>query len=150
MLNRAVVSLTILGALSLSDLALGRMLWPERDGRAVFLNPRRFGQQNPPMLNNLSSACPSGTGVCADLAGQAISTLIATSGECTQQDMADQIISELRFLVKYVFSLTSRQDASRQFDAETQKNMIALAVQFRQVEKNTPPVYFANGGPKDY
>lgn len=150
MLSRAVISLIILGVLSLSDLALGRMLWPERDGRAVFLNPRRFGQQNPQMLTTLSNACPSGTGVCADLAGSAISTLLVNAPECSQQDMADQIISELRFLVKYVFSLTSRPDASRQFDAETQKNMIALAVQFRQVEKNTSPVCYANGGPKPY
>ena len=150
MLNRAVISLTILGALSLSDLALGRMIWPERDGRAIFLNPRRFGQQNPQVLTTLGSACPSGTGVCANLAGSAVSTLLANAPECSQQDMADQIISELRFLVKYVFSLTSRPDASRQFDAETQKKMIALAVQFRQVEKNSPPVCFANGGPKVY
>jgi hypothetical protein len=33
-------------------------------------------------------------------------------------------------------------DASRQFDAATQANMVAIAQEFRQTEKNTPPVSF--------
>jgi hypothetical protein len=36
--------------------------------------------------------------------------------------------------------LTSQLDASRQFDAATQANMISLAKQLRQVEKNSAPV----------
>jgi hypothetical protein len=140
MLNKAVISLTLLGALSLSDLALGRMHWPEREGRAVFLNPRRFGQQNPPITQEFSQACPSGTGTCAQLGGSAISTLLANAGSCTQQDAADGMISELLLPVEYIFSLTSRLDAAKQFDAATQQKMINLAVQFRQAEKNTPPV----------
>lgn len=35
-------------------------------------------------------------------------------------------------------------DASRQFDATTQANMIALAKEYRQAEKNTPLVGFPN------
>ena len=31
-------------------------------------------------------------------------------------------------------------DASRQFDAVTQANMFALAIEYRHAEKNTPPV----------
>ena len=31
-------------------------------------------------------------------------------------------------------------DAAQQFDAATKANMIALAVEYRQAEKNTPPV----------
>ena len=38
--------------------------------------------------------------------------------------------------------LTGQLDASRQFDAATQANIISLAKQFRQAEKNTPPVGF--------
>jgi hypothetical protein len=147
MLNGAVLSLTILGALSLSDLTLGRMLWAERDGRAVRLDPRRFDQQNPAFLTQLGSACPGQ--VCGVLAGQAVTPLLATQPECSQQDVADQIIGELRLLVKFVFSLTRRPDASKQFDSATQANMVALAKQYRQAEKNTPPVCFANGGSKN-
>jgi hypothetical protein len=57
MLNRAVISLTLLG-LSLSDLTLGRMLWPERNNKAVVLNPRRFGEQNPGITVDIGAACP--------------------------------------------------------------------------------------------
>ncbi|EJD06901.1 uncharacterized protein FOMMEDRAFT_17361 [Fomitiporia mediterranea MF3/22] len=111
--------------LSASEQVLGRERWLERDNKAVFLHPRRFGQENPAVLSQLSSACDGG--VCATLAGQAISTLLAGADECAQQDMADQII-----------------DAAQQFDDATKQNMINLAVQFRQAEKNTPPDFTTN------
>ncbi|KAI9461595.1 hypothetical protein BJY52DRAFT_1116828 [Lactarius psammicola] len=120
MLGRAVFSFTILAALSLSDLTLGRMLWAERNGAAVLLNPRRFGKEHPPVIAKLSAACPGQ--VCGGLSGAAITPLLAAQPECSQQDMADQII-----------------DASKQFDAATQANMLALAKEYRQAEKNTPP-----------
>lgn len=77
-------------ALSFSECALGRERWLERDNRPVHLNPRRFGQQNPDVLTRLGQACAGQ--VCGPLAGNAVSTLLANAGECTQQDMADQII----------------------------------------------------------
>ena len=53
-------------------------------------------------------------------------------------------ISQTRSLVCSSSTQVSRPhldtDASRQFDAATQANMIRLAKEFRQVEKNTPPV----------
>ncbi|KAH9178138.1 hypothetical protein EDB89DRAFT_1843989 [Lactarius sanguifluus] len=125
MLNGAVLSLTLLATLSLSDLTLGRMLWGERDGRAVLLNPRRFGQEHPQVISDLGSACPGQ--VCGVLAGAAITPLLAAQGECTQQDMADRIIDE-----------------SKQFDAATQANMLALAKVYRQAEKNAPPDFTTN------
>ncbi|KAF8213930.1 hypothetical protein K438DRAFT_1563942 [Mycena galopus ATCC 62051] len=102
-----------------SEPILGREVWLERDGQAIY--PRRFGQDHPAVLTQLRAAC--GGGVCAKLAGAAVTPLLAKSGECTQQDMADQIIDT----------------AKQQFNGTTQSNMIALAVQYRQVEKNTPP-----------
>ncbi|KAF7352466.1 hypothetical protein MVEN_01211500 [Mycena venus] len=93
-----------LALLSASEPILGREVWLERNNRAIQLNPRRFGQNHPAVLTKLRAACGGG------------------QGECTQQDMADQII-----------------DASKQFDAATQKNMLAIAIEYRQTEKNTPP-----------
>ncbi|KAF7323674.1 hypothetical protein MKEN_00588200 [Mycena kentingensis (nom. inval.)] len=109
-----------LAFLSASESVLGRELWLERDDRAIQLHPRRFGQNHPAVLKKLRAAC--GKGICAKLAGAAVTPLLAKQGECTQQDMADQII-----------------DTSRQFDEETQKNMIEIAKEYRQTEKNTPP-----------
>jgi hypothetical protein len=146
MLNRAVISLTLLG-LSLSDLTLGRMLWPERNNKAVVLNPRRFGQQNPGITVDIGAACPGQ--VCGPLSGQSINGLLAAADPCQQQNVGDAIISELRFLVNYVFPLTSRPDASRQFDATTQAKMVQLAVQYVQTERNSAPVCFAKLCPKD-
>jgi len=122
MLTKTFIALS---ALALAAPALARERWLERDNRFVALYPRRFGQENPAVLSQLSAACPGG--VCATLAGQAISTLLAGAGECTQQDQADAII-----------------DAAAQFDATTAANMIALAVEFRQAEKNTPPDFTTN------
>ncbi|KAF7355652.1 hypothetical protein MSAN_01483000 [Mycena sanguinolenta] len=113
-----LLSLTLF-ALTVSP-ALARERWPERDNHLLALHPRRFGQDHPAVLTKLRAAC--GGGVCAKLAGAAVTPLLAKSGECTQQDMADQII-----------------DASKQFNGTTQQTMIALAIEYRQVEKNTPP-----------
>jgi hypothetical protein len=37
-------------------------------------------------------------------------------------------------------SIEISSDASKQFDAVTAAKMVAAAVEYRQVEKNTPPV----------
>ncbi|KAH8999599.1 hypothetical protein EDB86DRAFT_2908786 [Lactarius hatsudake] len=125
MLNGAVLSLTLLATLSLSDLTLGRILWAEKGGRAVLLNPRRLGQEHPQVISDLGSACPGQ--VCGVFASTANTPLLAAQGEGTQQDMADKII-----------------DASKQFDAATQANMLALAKEYRQAEKSTPPDFTIN------
>lgn len=62
----------------------------ERDNRPVYLYPRRFGQEQPAVLQKLRDTCPGQ--VCGTLAGQAVTPLLAAQGECTQQDMADAII----------------------------------------------------------
>ena len=87
---KSCATLLVLSVLSFSDFALGRERWLERNNRAVLLHPRRFGQEHPAVIDKLGSACPGQ--VCGNLAGSAISTLLAAAGECTQQDMADQII----------------------------------------------------------
>ncbi|KAJ6579216.1 hypothetical protein DFH09DRAFT_979847 [Mycena vulgaris] len=109
-----------LALISASAPVLGREQWLERDGRAIELNPRRFGQNHPAVLAKIRAAC--GHGICAKLAGAAVTPLLAAQPECTQQDFADKII-----------------DTSLQFDAATQANMLALAIEYRQVEKNTRP-----------
>ncbi|KAJ7467460.1 hypothetical protein FB451DRAFT_1040077 [Mycena latifolia] len=112
-----VLALTLM---SVSEPVLGRERWLERGGRAIELNPRRFGQNHPAVLDKLRAAC--GNGICAKLAGAAVTPLLAAQGECTQQDFADKII-----------------DTSLQFDAATQANMLAIAKEYRQTEKNTRP-----------
>ena len=89
-----VIALVVLSVLSLSDVAFGRIRWAERDGKPVFLHPRRLGQQYPPVIDKISAAC-SGA-VCGKLGGGAIAPLLALQPECSQQDFADSIISELR------------------------------------------------------
>lgn len=125
MISKSNFGLLALSMLAVSDGVLGRIRWLERDNRAVHLNPRRFGQENPPVISKLSAACPGQ--VCGTLAGAAITPLLAAQGECTQQDMADQII-----------------DAAQQFDDATKQNMIAIAIEYRQAEKNTPPDFTTN------
>jgi len=90
MFTKSNFGIFALSVLSVSEGVVGRMRWLERDGRAVHLNPRRFGQEHPVVIDKLSSACPGQ--VCGALAGAAITPLLAAQGECTQQDMADQII----------------------------------------------------------
>ncbi|KAF4613479.1 hypothetical protein D9613_007807 [Agrocybe pediades] len=111
-------------AISLDQVS-ARLRWLERDGRAVNLYPRRFGQEQPAVIAKLGSLCPGQ--VCGTLAGQAITPLLAAQPECSQQDMADAII-----------------DASKQFDAATAAAMVAAAIEYRQAEKNTPPDFTAN------
>ncbi|OBZ72196.1 hypothetical protein A0H81_07966 [Grifola frondosa] len=125
MFSKSQSALLTLSVLAVSDQAFGRIRWLERDDKAVFLHPRRFGQEHPAVIDQLSAACPGQ--VCGVLSGQAITPLLAAQGECTQQDMADSII-----------------DAAQQFDNVTKASMIALAVEYRQVEKNTPPDFTTN------
>ncbi|PPR02626.1 hypothetical protein CVT24_002197 [Panaeolus cyanescens] len=121
-LNFVCLALSLFAA---SQQAFAREAIWERDDRAVYLHPRRFGQENPAVIQKLSAACPGQ--VCGTLAGAAITPLLAAQPECSQQDMADDII-----------------DASRQFDEATQRNMIAIAIEYRQAEKNTPPDFSTN------
>jgi hypothetical protein len=118
---------TALALLSISEPVVARERWLERDGRPLSIRfaRRRFGQENPSVIAKLGAACPGE--VCGNLSGAAITPLLAAQPECSQQDMADDII-----------------DAAKQFDAATQANMIALAKEYRQVEKNTPPDFTTN------
>ena len=85
------ITLVILSVLlSVCEHASARHVWLERDGHYVALYPRRFNQERPPVIDKIGQAC-SGA-VCGNLSGQAITPLLASSGECTQQDMADSII----------------------------------------------------------
>lgn len=137
-----VIVLVVLSVLSSSDVAFGRMRWAERDGKPVFLHPRRFGQEHPPVIDKIAAACPGA--VCGNFSGGAITPLLALQPECSQQDFADSIISELRLFQSMEVCADRWSDASRQFDAATQANMISLAKEYRQAEKNTPPVSFSN------
>ncbi|KAF9478893.1 hypothetical protein BDN70DRAFT_879388 [Pholiota conissans] len=112
-------------ALSIFSQTFARLLILERDDAPVFLHPRRFGQENPAVLDKIRNACPGE--VCGTLAGQAVTPLLAAQPECSQQDLADDII-----------------DASKQFDAATAAAMVAAAVEYRQAEKNTPPDFTVN------
>ena len=88
--SKSQAALVVLSVLASSQQAFARMKWLERDDRPVFLNPRRFGQEHPAVIDKLSAACPGE--VCGNLAGGAITPLLAAQGECTQQDFADKII----------------------------------------------------------
>ncbi|TBU55568.1 hypothetical protein BD310DRAFT_979504 [Dichomitus squalens] len=123
--SKSQAALVVLSVLASSQQAFARMKWLERDDRPVVLNPRRFGQEHPAVIDKIGAACPGQ--VCGVLSGQAITPLLAAQPECSQQDMADAII-----------------DAAQQFDDTTKANLIALAVEYRQVEKNTPPDFTTN------
>ncbi|KAI0326626.1 hypothetical protein GY45DRAFT_73962 [Cubamyces sp. BRFM 1775] len=125
MFSKSQAALVALCLLATSEQAFARIRWMERNDKPVFLHPRRFGQEHPAVIDKLSSACPGQ--VCGNLAGAAITPLLAAQPECSQQDMADQII-----------------DAAQQFDDATKANMIALAIEYRQAEKNTPPDFTTN------
>jgi hypothetical protein len=88
--SKSLVSFIFVSALAFAKPVLGRYRWMERDDKPVYLHPRRFGQENPAILQQLAQAC--GGGVCQTFAGRAISTLLAGAGECAQQDLADEII----------------------------------------------------------
>ena len=85
--NVAFVTLALLTAV---ENASARYQWLERDDRPLKITGRRFGQEHPAVIDKLSSACPGE--VCGNLAGQAITPLLAAQPECSQQDMADSII----------------------------------------------------------
>ncbi|KAI0342837.1 hypothetical protein BDW22DRAFT_158073 [Trametopsis cervina] len=125
MFTKFNVAFVALSLLSVTESVVGRYNLLERDDRFVALRPRRFGEQNPSVISRIAAACPGQ--VCGNLSGQAITPLLAAQGECTQQDMADAII-----------------DAAQQFSDPTKSNMIALAIEYRQVEKNTPPDFTTN------
>ncbi len=137
MLSKSCVTLFVLSVFSFSKFTLGRERWLERDNRAVFLHPRRFGQEHPAVIDKLSQACPGE--VCGNLAGQAITPLLAAQPECSQQDMADAIIGESNGTTSTSFAQPPI-DAAQQFDDTTKANMIELAKEYRQAEKNTSPV----------
>jgi hypothetical protein len=75
------------------------MRWAERDDKPIILHPRRFGQQHPSVIKQIAAACPGE--VCGKLAGSAVRALLARQPECSQQDLADSIISMLQLLVKH-------------------------------------------------
>ncbi|KAI9605042.1 hypothetical protein H4Q26_003013 [Puccinia striiformis f. sp. tritici PST-130] len=70
--------------------------------------------------------------ICQTFAGQAIAPLLAASDECAQQLMADKIIDAAKDLTNSIKS------------PDTRKQMIALAIEYRQCEKNTHPIYAHN------
>ena len=91
MLPKSLVTLTLfLLASNQLQGVVGRYQWLERDGRAVYLYPRRFGQEQPAVLEKLRAACDGA--VCGTLAGKAVTPLLAAQPECSQQDLADEII----------------------------------------------------------
>lgn len=93
MLSKTSFWIIVLSALSVSQQAFAREKWLERDNRPVYLYPRRFGQEQPAVLQKISAACPGQ--VCGNLAGQAVTPLLAAQPECSQQDHADAIIGAL-------------------------------------------------------
>lgn len=94
MFSKSFITLVALSILSVSEQALARERWLERDNKPIYLHPRRFGQEQAPAIAKLAAACPGQ--VCGNLAGSAVSTLLAAAGECTQQDKADEIIGTYR------------------------------------------------------
>lgn len=144
--SKSQAALVAFYLLASSQQAFGRVRWLERDDRPVRLDPRRFGQEHPAVIDKLSQACPGQ--VCGTLSGAAITPLLAAQPECSQQDMADQIIgtfSGASFLHPHCLTRACAcADAAQQFDDATKQNMIALAVEYRQVEKNTPPDFTTN------
>ena len=91
MFSKAHITLVVLSVLfSACEHVSARYMWLERDGHYVALYPRRFGQERPAVIDKIAQACPGE--VCGTLAGQAITPLLAASGECTQQELADSII----------------------------------------------------------
>lgn len=94
-----VVALVVLSVSFTPDVAFGRIRLLERNGRAI-LYPRRFDQQNPQVIGQISAACPSGFGICATLSGQAIDALLANAPQCSQQDVADDLIGQLHLFVE--------------------------------------------------
>ena len=95
-----VVTLVVLSTFFIPDVAFGRIRLPERNGKAILL-PRRIVGSQPKEIGELSGACPPGIGTCAQLAGAFISTLLAASPECAQQDACDGIIGQYSTLQKH-------------------------------------------------
>lgn len=138
MVSSSRIGFLTLSGLSASNLVFARERWLERDDRSIFLYPRRFRQEQPAVLQKISAACPGQ--VCGTLAGQAVAPLLAAQPECSQQDMADAIIGNSQLSGHGIKTKGQISDASRQFNGNTQTSMITLAIEYRQAEKNTPPV----------
>lgn len=100
MFPKSSLTLFALALLATSDVVFGRYQILERDNRAVFLYPRRFGQEQPDVLKKIREACPGE--VCGTLAGKAVTPLLAAQPECSQQDLADEIIGTPPFLIRLV------------------------------------------------
>lgn len=130
--------LALLALSATLEQVFGRESWLEKDGKVVYLYPRRFGQEQPPAIQKIRDACSSA--VCGTLAGQAVTPLLAAQPECSQQDMADSIIGEFAFSLYKTYVNQILLDASKNFDVTTAAAMVAAAIEYRQAEKNTPPV----------
>lgn len=102
MFTKFSVALVTLAVLSAVENASARIQWLERDDRAVRITGRRFGQEHPAVIDKLSGACAGQ--ICGNLAGQAITPLLAAQPECSQQDMADAIIGMFTKLTDMMIS----------------------------------------------
>lgn len=103
MLLSSKFALLVCSVLALTfDQALAREKWLEREGRAVYLYPRRFGQEQPAVLEKIRAACPGE--VCGVLAGQAVTPLLAAQPECSQQDHADAIIGTQQLVFREIMN----------------------------------------------
>jgi hypothetical protein len=142
MFPSSTISFVVLSLLLATQSVVARERWLERDGRAVHLYPRRFGQENPAVIQKLAAACPGQ--FCGVLSGKAITPLLAAQPECSQQDLADEIIGTFdpSITLCTLLTLFYPLDVAQQFDEATKANMIAIAIEYRQAEKNTPPVSF--------
>jgi len=112
-------SIVALALASIFPNAFSRELIIERHGRLFY--PRRFGQEQCGGIGGQIGATCNGA-ICGVLGGRVPGTLLAEADPCAQQDLADDIIN-----------------ASKAQDAATAAKMVALAIKFRQCEKNTPP-----------
>ncbi|KIY44151.1 hypothetical protein FISHEDRAFT_5489, partial [Fistulina hepatica ATCC 64428] len=99
-----------------------RELWSEAwaDVRDVHTSHAHISY--PHVIDRLLDICP--LQICGHLAEDAVAPLLSNESECAQQHFADTIIN-----------------LSRQFDAAVQEEMIRIAREYRQVEKNTPLDY---------
>lgn len=76
--------------------AYGRENILERAGKPVFISRRRIGQTEPAFLHRLRKLC-SDDDICKKLAESAISSLLSLEPECSQQDVADDIIGNSHY-----------------------------------------------------
>jgi len=79
----------------MAHIVVGRERWLRPHSKNFYsrINPRSFGHERPLVLITLQSLCQGD--VCGTLAGKAINQLLASAPECSQQDVADEIIGAL-------------------------------------------------------